>query len=123
MKSREEEIHQAALVGWFRMNYRDFKDLLFIIANGENVGPVRMNRLKKMGLSPGMPDLMLCVTTNLYPGMFIEMKSKSGRVRSSQKAIHEQLELQKYKIVVSHGWDTARLAIEEYLKGYNPEHK
>ena len=115
---REEEQFQVALVGWFRVQYPEFSDLLYIIANGENVGPTRMKRLKQMGLVPGMPDLMLAVTTVHHPGLYIEMKSTKGRLRESQKSIHMQLEGQRYKVVVSHGWDDAKKVIQEYLRGY-----
>ena len=114
-RQRIEEQHQIALVAWFRFQYPEFKDLLYIIANGENVGARRMARLKRLGLVPGMPDLMLAVTTNTAPGLYIEMKSPTGRLQDSQRNIHEQLRNQKYKVIVCYNWDDAKQEIKKYL--------
>ena len=60
-KLKTEQQHQEALVKWFRLQYPRYKDLLTLASFGEDVGPRRMAALKRMGLVPGHPDLVLFV--------------------------------------------------------------
>ena len=115
-KNRIEESHQVALVGWFRIQYPALEDLLFIIANGENVGPFRMARLKKMGLVPGMPDLMLSIARKPYHGLYIEMKRPDGHLQKNQVELHAELKAQDYHVVTAYGWDEAKMFLKEYLQ-------
>lgn len=90
--------------------------MLYIIANGENVGPKRMRRLKELGLVPGMTDLCLAVTHPGCPGLYIEMKAPKGVVRQNQKEVHEALASQGYRVIVSYDWDDARREISDYMQ-------
>jgi hypothetical protein len=113
-----EEKEQQALVAWFTAQYPDMKDLLIHIPNGVNTSPRAGARLKLSGLKAGVPDLLLAVTTATSPGLWIEMKSKDGRVSLVQKKMHFQLINQRYKVVICHSWDEALTEIQYYLEGY-----
>lgn len=120
-KNREEEVNQVALVQWFRRQYPKYADLLTLASIGENVGPRRMARLKQMGLTPGYPDLMLCLAKDgdFYEGrpsiLFIEMKTKKGRVQPNQTAIHNQLRERHYQVEVARSWEEAKEIIQNYI--------
>ena len=113
-----EEANQVAFVRWFRYQYPALAPLLTLGSFGENVGPKRMNRLKQMGLTPGYPDLILYwpkeVRDRQYCGLFIEMKTKTGRVSEVQANIHFILQ-RNYIVTVAHSFDEARDIITEYL--------
>lgn len=113
--NKEEQQNQIAFVSWFRTQYPHFKRLITCPSFGENIGPRRMCTLKKMGLSPGMPDIAIFVTTNSYPGLLIEMKSNKGRLTESQKSMHLELTNQGYKVLTCWSWDEARKATKKYL--------
>jgi hypothetical protein len=113
---RIEEAHQAAFVSWFRFQYRELEKLLYIIANGENVGAVRMRKLKILGLVPGMPDLCLAVARKPYHGLYIEMKRPDGHLQKNQVELHAELKAQDYHVVTAYGWDEAKMFLKEYLQ-------
>ena len=112
---RLEETHQVTLVGWFRLQHPHQKQLLTIVSFGENVGPRRMDRLKKMGLTKGWPDLLLAKSCHDFHGLFIEMKSPTGRLETSQKVVHDALRAEGYQVSVCYHWLEARDAIQDYL--------
>lgn len=131
----DEEREQAALISWFKVMYPKYKNLLIHIPNGQNVGPRTGARLKSIGLKAGFPDLGLFVprtkevemtvkgvsgiryvteSVTLY-ALFIEMKSKTGRVTPEQQAMHAELSAQGYQVNVCYGWDDGRKVIEGYM--------
>lgn len=72
-------------------------------------------RLKREGVQPGFPDLFLAVPHKGYHGLFIEMKSMTGRASSLQKVWLSALEGQGYRAVICQGFEAAKKEIEEYL--------
>jgi hypothetical protein len=60
------------------------------IASGEKRDQVTAARLKRMGVTPGWPDLVF-----FGPGgavCFVELKAKAGRLSEAQAAIRQHLE-------------------------------
>jgi len=114
-KPKSEESEQITLVKWFRLAHPKIKNLLFHVPNGAATA-ARGAKLKKMGVVAGVPDLILCVTTKKYPGLFLELKKeKTGVVSEAQHRMHKLLKKQGYKCVVCFGFDEAKQAIEDYL--------
>ena len=112
---------QKACVKWFRYQYSDKKNLLFSIPNGiplanQNVRTKIYNKLKEEGLQPGVPDLFLAVGNSIYNGMFIEIKSKTDRLRKKQVDMIRALEQQNYRCVVVRSVDEFIEIVDEYLR-------
>lgn len=112
---------QKACVKWYRYQYSDKKNLLFSITNGipvadKNIRTKIYNRLIAKGLQPGVPDLFLSVGNSIYNGMFIEIKSKTDRLRKKQVDMICALEQQNYKCVVVRSVDAFIEIVNEYLK-------
>lgn len=118
--NKEEERQQVAFVGWFRLQFPAWHSLLTLGSFGENVGKLRMHRLKQMGLTPGYPDLVLYypkwVGETLVPALFIEMKTKKGRLSVEQVQIHHILKSQNYEVHVARGWEEAKEIITNYIR-------
>jgi hypothetical protein len=76
-----------------------------------------MKRLKQMGLTPGYPDLFLAIPTPEFHGLFIEMKTKTGKVQKNQLAIHKMLMSVHFAVCVCYDWMEAMQVIEGYLEG------
>ena len=72
--------------------------------------------MKKTGLKPGIPDIFMPVSRGCYNGLFIEMKSEKGIVRSNQAEWHILLRAQGYKVEVCRGCEHAVRTIRDYLK-------
>jgi hypothetical protein len=123
-----EDEAQRAVVNYLYSRYPDV--LFFAIPNGE-VRPVKTNRngvtycpsgarLKALGAKAGVPDLFICQSarlgSDLYHGLFIEMKVKGGKVSPEQKQWIEQLGKKGYLATVCFGFDEAKRLIDLYLK-------
>ena len=111
---------QKACVKWFRYQHSDIKDLLFSIPNGiplanQNVRTKIYNKLKEEGLQPGVPDLFLSVGNSLYNGLYIEIKSKTDRLRKVQADMIRELESENYKCIIVRSLDEFMEVIKEYL--------
>ena len=73
-------------------------------------------RNRQLGVRSGVPDLMLPIPSQGYHGMFIEMKTKTGRVSENQKRWLSALNGFGYLAVVAYGWEDARCKILDYLQ-------
>ena len=58
----------------------------------------------------------LPVVRGSYPGLFIEMKSEKGVVQKNQKAWHDTLRAQGYKVEVCRGCGEAVRTIRDYFE-------
>lgn len=109
-----EHHEQSALIKWARSKGIN---LLFSIPNGEYRSMSVAKRLKKEGLQPGVPDLFLAIPRGPYHGLFIEMKSLTGKPSKLQSAWLAALSSMGYRAVICRGFEVAKKEIEEYLGG------
>lgn len=131
--NRPEHGEQVALIEWSARSRHLYPvapglsalDLLFAIPNaggfsgGFAANVVRVKRLKREGVRPGVPDLMLAMPAGGWPGLFIEMKRASGSYASpEQREFMEKLRRVGYLAVVCNGFDEARVVIDYYLSPY-----
>ena len=83
--------------------------------------PLEAKRLKQLGVTPGIMDLMLAIPTEDYPGLFIEMKRPGTKFHakgSTTKQQKEKILLFReigYKVVVGYGCENAIEWIVDYL--------
>lgn len=104
-----------AFVRWFELNYPKIKHLLMHYPSGEkrefNVGV----KLKKMGVKRGIPDFFLAVPLIHDAGLWIELKSKKGKITKEQEFYLHDLAEHGYKTVVAYGWEEAAKIVKDYL--------
>lgn len=137
----EEDQHQIAVIEWSELYTINFpsspahghkvREYLFAIANGGKrplkkykgkLIPVEGKRLKRLGVTPGIMDLMLAIPTEYYHGLFIEMKRpatafhKKGSTSKQQKEKILLFNDMGYKAVVAYGSKHATEWIMDYLK-------
>ena len=133
-KNIESEM-QRALIKWWQMACRGFgvpEILLFSIPNGGGGGEKRGHWLKLEGCRKGVPDLMLAVPqtdrnqgrtddechAEWLPdihGLFLELKTTTGRLSPEQEVYHQRLSEAGYKVVVCRSLDECKKVITEYL--------
>lgn len=116
----EEHQHQAALVEWARLvrapGVEGFiADYLFAIPNAGKRSPVAAARLAAEGLKKGVWDLMLALPFGGRPGLWIEMKSKTGSLEPEQREWGQRMTAVGYVTVVCRSCDAAREAVLQYL--------
>lgn len=89
----------------------------FAVPNGGRRDAATGARLKQEGALAGVPDIFLAKGSCGRNGMFIEMKTRKGRVSESQRNLFPLLESAGYAVVVAYGWKAAADAVEMYLEG------
>jgi len=108
---------QSACVLWFRLQYPQYASHLFAIGNGvpnnARQGAIR----KREGAVSGVADLMLMVSTEEHCGLFIEMKTATGRIGTEQKAFGERAILAGYSYAVCRSLEDFMTVIRSYLIG------
>ena len=116
MRHLESQI-QSACVHWFRLQYPQFATHLFAIGNGvpnnARQGAIR----KREGAVSGVADLMLMIPTRVYCGLFIEMKTETGRIGAEQKAFGERAVVAGYAYAVCRSLEEFMTVIRSYLIG------
>lgn len=113
-----EETEQANLFRWFgltRWQGRPLSDFAIHVPNEGKRSAVAGWRLKRVGLKPGTPDVLLPIACGGYHGLWIEMKAVGGRLSDAQQEVIAILRGQGYRVEVCYGWDAARIAVERYL--------
>lgn len=117
--SNESE-EQIKLFEWADRQYRnnmvkyEYLGLMFHIPNGGKRNITTAVRLKREGVKRGVPDIFIPVPKGKYFGLFIEMKSKNGKLTDEQKFWIEMLNELGYKAIVCKGFEEARDAVLEY---------
>lgn len=107
---------QRLLVAWFRATYPDLATLFFAIPNGGWRNPITAKRLKDEGAVAGVPDLLLAIPRGPWHGCWIELKTlRNGTVRPAQKAMHDALRGQGYRVEVARGYEAGKAVLLEYL--------
>lgn len=110
---RSEDDEQRQLIQWCRT--RPELQFLFHIANENTAGIKWGVRNRQLGVKSGVPDLMLPIPAGGYHGLFVEMKTRRGRVSDNQQRWIDALNTFGYRAVVCYGWEAARDEIESYL--------
>ncbi len=94
---------------------------LFHIPN-ESIGGIGwLTRNRQMGMRPGVPDLFLPIPMGGYHGLFIEMKTATGRTSEHQKRWIKALNTMGYKAVVCRGAFEALRLLKNYMEGKNAD--
>jgi hypothetical protein len=108
-----EEMEQLRLVKYLNIRNIPF----YAVPNGGRRSMTEGVRLKRQGVSAGVPDVCITLARKPYHGLYIELKRQSGgTVSIPQKEWIERLTVQGYKAAVAKGSDAAIALVEEYLK-------
>jgi hypothetical protein len=121
-----EHDEQAAFIRWAEASRGKHPALhfLFAIPNGGHRHKATAGKLKAEGVRAGIPDLFLAYPVvgmeQYFGGLFIEMKTQTGRLSTKQKHWTEQLAEVGYAVAVCHGTEQAIKATRQYLAGEMP---
>lgn len=114
-----EAQHQANVIKWsqqpsIRAKWPELA-LLHHIPNGGTRDAIEGKHLKQQGVKAGVPDLCLPVARGQYHGLYMEMKTETGRMSDAQEWWGKHLAAQGYFWEVCHGWQSAVRVLEWYL--------
>lgn len=111
-----EASHQAALFQWLKL-YPLINELAWHTPNGGFRNKAEACAFKRMGVKPGVPDVFIAIPLNGYNGLFIELKSKDGKLTEYQVLMHANLKRQNYEVSTCYTWFEAKDAILKYFIG------
>lgn len=101
---------------WMSGRYPDL-ELLYHIPNEGKRSRATGGRMKREGMRAGVPDVCLPVPRGKYCGLYIEMKSASGKVTENQKGWLEKLKQAGHCTRVCYSFEEARDLLLNYLGG------
>lgn len=114
MRHVESKIQQDC-VKWFRLQYPKLALLLFSVPNGGARRRIEGAILKAEGVTAGVSDLLLLYPAKHFHGLAIEMKTKNGVQRESQKTWQSAVENAGYKYIICRSFDDFKTQIDSYL--------
>lgn len=117
MRRQEEHTTQVAVVRWCDHvgRYHPGVGCCLAIPNGGQRDVRVAVRLRAEGVRPGVPDLFWPVARGQYHGLWIELKSSTGRVSAAQKAWIDQLQANGYRVEVCRTFEEAIRVVSEYF--------
>ena len=110
----DESYIQKIVVNYVR---RAFPQVLFTCAPAVAKRARQGKENKLMGYLAGWPDLTFAVAKHGYYGLFIELKTETGKISTDQQVILKALNDSGYKAIVCRSAEQAIESITKYLKG------
>jgi len=109
---------QRALFEWARASEGRYPELalLHAVPNGGLRHIATAARMKAEGAKAGVPDICLPVARGPWHGLYVEMKTATGRLSEAQKRWLSALAKEGYRAEVARGFDEARELILDYLR-------
>ena len=99
------------------IQYCDYKKIpIFAIPNGGSRHIIEAKNLKREGVRAGVPDLCIPLMRGGYGGLYIEMKSLTGRPTELQKEWQQLLIKNGYLSAICKGFNEAKKTIDDYIK-------
>ena len=110
-KHEEDDLHMA-IVQFLR--YKGFKKF-FHTPNGGKRNPREGARFKRMGVKPGILDLIIYKHTKFNdPGLIMEVKVGNNQLTENQKQVIKEFEEEGWPCVVVRSLDESMKAIAKY---------
>lgn len=114
-----EDEEQAAVFEWAALMEHRYPclSLMYHVPNGEKRDKATAAKLKRMGVKPGVCDIVLPAARGGYHGLYIEMKVGDNKPSPEQKKFMRALDIEGYFVALAYGGEEARKIIERYVKG------
>lgn len=115
MKHLESKLQQSC-VRWFDYQYPRYRLNLFAIPNGGRRSKIEAAIMKGEGVRAGVADLFLAVPNGKYHGLFIEMKTESGRQTDTQKEFEKAVTAQGYSYTICRNFESFVNVVSDWLE-------
>ena len=119
LKGPSENALQAACCRWFKYQYP--QRLLIAVPNGAVLGGknrwAMISMLKNTGLCLGTPDIFIPEPVAHAKGLWVEMKTLTGKVNENQAAMHEKLSARGYMVAVCRSVNEFAETVTNYFGG------
>jgi len=117
--AQPESVEQENVIKWARDNEKSYPFLWMLHSslNGVKLSKTQAGKAKASGMLSGVPDLFLPVRSFQYCGLYIEMKSATGRIMPSQSRYLKTVSDFGYAAFVCYSADDAIDKIKSYYFG------
>ena len=114
--AQPEAAEQENVIKWARDNEKTYPFLWMLHSslNGVKLSKIQAGKAKASGMLSGVPDLFLPVPRGSFCGLYIEMKSATGRIMPSQSRYLSAVSDFGYSAVVCYSANEAIKTIENY---------
>ena len=114
--AQPEAAEQENVIKWARDNEKNYPFLWMLHSslNGLKRTKAAQGKAKASGMLSGVPDLFLPVPRGSFCGLYIEMKSATGRIMPSQSRYLSAVSDFGYSAVVCYSANEAIKKIKEY---------
>ena len=114
--AQPEAAEQENVIKWARDNENNYPFLWMLHSslNGVKLSKIQAGKAKASGMLSGVPDLFLPVPRGSFCGLYIEMKSATGRIMPSQSRYLSAVSDFGYSAVVCYSANEAIKTIENY---------
>lgn len=109
-----EDNLQENCVRWLRLNYKNV--LIFAIPNGGRRNIREAARLKRQGVTKGIPDLFIAHPMEKSCGLFIELKIGKNKMTPEQKEIQDHLWIRGYSHFCCWTFEDFITVVSNYLE-------
>lgn len=114
-KRYKESDEQIKAMEWLRQTHPLIALHTMHIGNERKASYYMGWLMKQMGVLKGASDLFMAWPNGGYHGLFIEVKSKTGKASPDQKAFLQRMKEAGYKAEICHGADQVINTMKEYL--------
>ncbi len=119
MKSGAKRKHPESdicinLCRWFNYNYPKYKKRYLRLEVGGNRTKISQAILKAEGNKAGVSDLFIAIPNKYGGGLWLEVKTKTGRLSGKQEAFQKEMK-DDYQCVTAFGYDECKDAIYQYM--------
>lgn len=116
-KRHTESNEQIAAMDWLRAQHPKLVDYTLHIGNERKSTYYAGYIMKRMGVLKGASDLLMAWPCGGYHGLFIEVKSKTGRPTPEQLAFIKRMNEAGYCAKLCYGAEEVISTMKDYLKG------
>jgi hypothetical protein len=110
----EDRLQNTCLM-WLNRYYREQEKWFYSIPNGGRRDPITAARLKATGVKSGVADTFLPEPRGVYHGLYIELKTPTGRLSDKQKEFIAAMRPRGYCVVVIDTLEAFQALITDYL--------
>lgn len=115
MTKFKESNEQIAAMDWLRLQHPEVSLHTMHIGNERKASYYAGYMMKRMGVLKGASDLFIAWPSGSYHGLFIEVKSKTGKPTPAQNEFIERMLKKGYHACVCYGADEIMNTIIWYL--------
>lgn len=110
-----EDNLQKSCVTWFR--YQFPQRIIFAVPNGGKRNLKEAARMKRQGVTAGVPDLCIPEPTNEYHGLWVELKVGKNKLTGKQSEMIQKLSKRKYATIVCYSLNDFIHNVKFYFSG------